>query len=108
MKISITATLALICNFAVAAIPCDVGEYARVMDSTAGELVAHAYASSKAATANHDLKFALPGDMGANLRSSEEVGKAETVCRDQVKVTKSVFLQKFGKAMRDEDCVASD
>jgi hypothetical protein len=98
--------LSLISHVALAGAPCDVWEYARLKDSTAEDLTAHACASHKAAKANGDAKYILIGDVGGDMRRVDEVRKAEAICKDQVKVTQSVFQQKFGKALRTEDCEA--
>lgn len=104
MKAIIATVLALASTAALAAQPCDAWEYARLKDSTAEDLTAHACASHKAAKANGDAKYILIGDVGGDMRRVDEVRKAEAVCKDQVKVTQSVFQQKFGKALRIEEC----
>jgi hypothetical protein len=71
------------------------------------ELTEHACASSQVAGANQDEKWKILRNVDGNsLKEAERVGQAEAVCRDQVKVTKFVFLQKFGKALSNEDCAA--
>lgn len=105
MKKTVTLLLALISNIALAAPPqCDVWEYARLKDSTKTDLVSHACESKKAADANNQEKYALLGNMTAPGYMVDQVSKAEAVCRDQVKVTKSVYEKKFGKALPEGGC----
>lgn len=104
MKKIIAITLILASHVALAGTPCDVWEYARLKDSSAGDLAAHACVSYKAADKNNAEKYALLGDVGGDMRRVEEVKKLEAVCRDQAKVTQSVFQQKFKKELRLEDC----
>lgn len=104
MKKIIAIALTLASHVALANQPCDVWEYARLKDSSADELAAHACASKKAAKANMEAKFILIGDVGGDMRRVDEARKAEAICRDQVKVTQSVFQQKFKKELRAEDC----
>jgi hypothetical protein len=106
IKKSIAGFLALALNLAHAASPCDVWEYARLKDSTAKDLAAHACASNKVAEASRDEKYTLIGDVGGDMRRVDAVAKEEAVCRDQVKVTQSVFQQRFKKERRIEDCDA--
>jgi hypothetical protein len=107
MKKIIAIVLALASHVALAGQHCDVWEYARLKDSTKEDLTAHACASSKAAKDNRDEKYTLIGNLAANsLALADHVVQAEAVCRDQVKVTQSVFQQKFGKALSVDECQA--
>lgn len=104
MKKIIALVLTLASHVALAGTPCDVWEYARLKDSSADDLAAHACVSYKAAAANRHEKYTLLGDVGGDMRRVEEVKKVEAVCKDQVKATQSVFQQKFKKELRLEDC----
>jgi hypothetical protein len=107
MKKTIAIILALTSHAAMAGQQCVAWEYARLKDSTKEDLIAHACASNKAAKENQDDKYTAIGNMAPNsLALADRAAQAEAVCRDQVKVTQSVFQQKFGQALRVEECQA--
>ncbi len=105
MKKTAAIILALVSNFALATgQQCVAWDYARLKDSTAEDLIAHACEAKKSARINQDEKFELLSHVGAQLDRVDQLGAAEALCKDQEKVTKSVFQQKFGKSM--PDCAA--